>query len=337
MTWSFDQYSATTGGPGNQPGNVTTSEAELLITDWGAPPGSSGAFSITEGFTIDPSGGVEYDSGVNEGGAMAYLVQGSAGSANPTWAIGSGGTGGGAIMAAFKTTGALPSEPIAALAQALPGGSGGTTASLNLAGANLIVFGLASYFATGLSFSDSQGNSYATPIPGPNTNEPNVWLTYAIGSSIGADGMTFTVSGSNVYGAAFVMGFSDGGGASFTFPTAGWNWNRQAPVLAFLYSAAQKEWVWQKQPPALSFTIALTAKAWRWNAHAPGFVLTITAASKAWAWISGAPVLSRTIVFTAAAWRWVGIGAIFSGGNISGGARRFVYGLVARIGRLMTR
>lgn len=69
-----------------QPGTITPSQNGCLILTNVSATGASTTFSIDSGFTIiDQSA---YNAGVSEGGALAYLIQGTAAPVNPTWTMG---------------------------------------------------------------------------------------------------------------------------------------------------------------------------------------------------------------------------------------------------------
>ncbi len=74
-----------TGATFGQPGSITPSQSNsLIVTGIGLATGDGGALSsINSGFTISDE--VQFSSGVNYGGAMAYFVQGAAAAINPTW------------------------------------------------------------------------------------------------------------------------------------------------------------------------------------------------------------------------------------------------------------
>ncbi len=90
----FDQE---TGAAGGTPGSITPSEDnELLITTEGDLTGLTP--SVDGGFTLAEV--QAFGSGVNVGGALAYLIQTTATAANPTWTAGGGSTV--SAMACFK-------------------------------------------------------------------------------------------------------------------------------------------------------------------------------------------------------------------------------------------
>ncbi len=96
------------GGSGNSttvsPGNVTpTEDNELIVT--GLTVNLNSVSSIDSGFTISDS--INASTGVFSTG-MAYLVQTSASSENPTWTYSSTADQGVATIATFKGTGIMP-------------------------------------------------------------------------------------------------------------------------------------------------------------------------------------------------------------------------------------
>jgi hypothetical protein len=105
----FDQENGTIGVGGTQmnTGSVTPSVSnELIVTVLGVDV-ERGAASIDSGFTI--SADLDYTSGVNMGGALAYKVTSSV--SNPLWSWVSSVTGNNAVIATFEA--------------ALPAGAGG--------------------------------------------------------------------------------------------------------------------------------------------------------------------------------------------------------------------
>lgn len=81
-----------------QPGSLTPSAANSLLVTACAPNNTNNVSSIDSSFTI--SDNVAYSGGVNEAGAMAYLVQSAAAAVNPSWTL-DNSFGGAAIMAYF--------------------------------------------------------------------------------------------------------------------------------------------------------------------------------------------------------------------------------------------
>lgn len=83
-----------------QPGSVTPSQnGSLIVSSFGGDRFAS-SISIDSGFTT-----TEVDNGVggtNIGGALAYLVQGSAAAINPTWSYAASTYGAAAAIAVFK-------------------------------------------------------------------------------------------------------------------------------------------------------------------------------------------------------------------------------------------
>jgi hypothetical protein len=107
------------------------------------------------------------------------------------------------------------------------------------------------------------------------------------------------------------------GGTAFSFPTANWHWNGQAPSDVLAVTAAQKAWHWNPQAPVQQLALTGQQKAWRWNAQAPATSLGLTAAQKGWAWAKGAPVLSFALATAQRAWNWLAAAPTIAGGNIS--------------------
>jgi hypothetical protein len=67
-----------------QPGSVTpTEDNELVVTGIATGSGSSGAYTVGSSFT--KTNEAAYANSVNEGGGLAYLVQGTAAAVNPQW------------------------------------------------------------------------------------------------------------------------------------------------------------------------------------------------------------------------------------------------------------
>jgi hypothetical protein len=103
----LDQTSTSAGGCVSaittiSPGLITTGTPQLLVTGIGAAGTAWPVSSLTigSGFTL-LSGSVENVSAQHYGVAMAYLIQGAFGSANPAWSWTAAGTNATAI-ASFK-------------------------------------------------------------------------------------------------------------------------------------------------------------------------------------------------------------------------------------------
>jgi hypothetical protein len=97
------------GAAGNatsiQTGNITpTTNNQLIIA--GLNFNGTETISIDTGFTITDQ--QQFNSGNNFGGAMAYLVQGSAGAINPTWTFSGGSADTSANIASFKAAIVVP-------------------------------------------------------------------------------------------------------------------------------------------------------------------------------------------------------------------------------------
>lgn len=82
-----------------QTGSLTPSQANDLIVS-SFVPSVAGTYTVDSGFTISDT--IQFNSGVNEGGAQAYLIQGAASAVNPQWASGGAGASITASIAAFK-------------------------------------------------------------------------------------------------------------------------------------------------------------------------------------------------------------------------------------------
>lgn len=116
-TWSgasvspFDVENGATGSSiaSLATGSVSPSEDNCLIVSMVAHEDGSG-ISIDSGFTLIDT--IAYSSGANEGTSLAYLIQTTASSVNPTWSWSSGPTYAATAIAVFKG----------------PGGGGGGTA-----------------------------------------------------------------------------------------------------------------------------------------------------------------------------------------------------------------
>lgn len=80
-------------------GSVTPSQNDSLIIATIATGGGGGGYSIDSGFTIIDSN--DYVAFTNEGGAIAYKIQTTAGAENPTWSW-TGSADAAASIAVFK-------------------------------------------------------------------------------------------------------------------------------------------------------------------------------------------------------------------------------------------
>lgn len=93
----FDQQNGTTGSTPIAAGSITPSQDNELII-------SAVGFNATGGATVNESmsetNDVEYESGVNLAGVMAYKIQTTATAINPTWALSSSESA--AVVASFK-------------------------------------------------------------------------------------------------------------------------------------------------------------------------------------------------------------------------------------------
>ena len=109
-TSPFDQQNTNSGsGTSLSTGSVTPTEnSELLIA--GIVRGQANSASIDGGFTI--SSQVNYNGGMNMGGALAYLIQSTAAAANPSFSRISNDSLSRTVIATFKA--------------ASPGGGGGS-------------------------------------------------------------------------------------------------------------------------------------------------------------------------------------------------------------------
>jgi hypothetical protein len=120
------------------------------------------------------------------------------------------------------------------------------------------------------------------------------------------------------------VGVAAGGGTSYSFPTAAWLWNAQAPVDQLQLTSAQKPWLWNARAPIDQLQLTAAQKPWRWNPQAPATSLALTGAQKAVAWAARAPVLSFGLNAVTKAWQWVAANPIMAGGNfVTSTALRF--------------
>ena len=108
----LDQTNNAFVGAGNfsvQPGSITpTVNGELLLTALDNATGP--AATINSGFTV--TNAVAYGGGgTSNAGGMAYLVQGTAASINPTWSWGGVGDAGTTVIASFLPN-SCPSRPL---------------------------------------------------------------------------------------------------------------------------------------------------------------------------------------------------------------------------------
>lgn len=98
----FDQENGATGTTTStiQPGSVTPGQDNELVVTGVTHDAMGAAPSINSGFTI--SDAVLYDFGDHYAGAMAYLIQTSAGAVNPTWTLPGSAGAAAATIATFK-------------------------------------------------------------------------------------------------------------------------------------------------------------------------------------------------------------------------------------------
>lgn len=102
----FDQQN---GAFGNVPGSVTPSvDSELVVS--AVSFGSPATELVDSSLTITDK--INYVSGGAEGGALAYIIQTTAGAVNPTW---SGGSGSASVIATFKAAGGATIVPWAVI------------------------------------------------------------------------------------------------------------------------------------------------------------------------------------------------------------------------------
>lgn len=99
--YSLDQFrNGAAGTTSCSPGSITPAiDKELLILAAGSGVAGSSFGAVDSGFTI--ANAINFTSGSNEGGAMAYLSQGQVAAVNPVWTI-PGGTIAVAKIAAFR-------------------------------------------------------------------------------------------------------------------------------------------------------------------------------------------------------------------------------------------
>lgn len=83
------------------------------------------------------------------------------------------------------------------------GQNGGTTSAIDMTGANFIWIAVVRDTGTSITLSDSSSNSY-TALDDPETK---IKFFYKAGATV-SNSMTFTVSGTNIYAAITVLGFS---------------------------------------------------------------------------------------------------------------------------------
>jgi hypothetical protein len=108
-TSPFDQQNGTSaaGVSSVQPGSVTPgSNNELIVAALAWNTGESPGVSIGSSFTITDQN--DFSSGSNQGGAQAYLLQGTATAVNPTWSLPNSTPAAAAAIATFKPA-AVPS------------------------------------------------------------------------------------------------------------------------------------------------------------------------------------------------------------------------------------
>jgi hypothetical protein len=84
---------------------IPAQDNELIVTSLAVGAFESPPIAIDSGYSL-PVAGVDYSGGVNEGGAIAYLIQTSLAATNPQWSWGSESNGNATIIASFKTGGA---------------------------------------------------------------------------------------------------------------------------------------------------------------------------------------------------------------------------------------
>ena len=88
------------------------------------------------------------------------------------------------------------------------GRNGGTSASIDSTGANLIVVGVAWLATSSQTLSDSKGNTWtALTLPSGTSNDPNTRLYYCSSPTVGT-GHTFTITGTNVYSTLWAIAYS---------------------------------------------------------------------------------------------------------------------------------
>lgn len=110
----LDQQNGTRGNVVSsvQPGNVTPGQDnEVVITYCGAGAITTSSFSIDSGYAITDQ--MLFNPGVQYAMALAYLIQTTAGTTNPTWSFAAGNTVG-ASIATFKASagGGVTATPI---------------------------------------------------------------------------------------------------------------------------------------------------------------------------------------------------------------------------------
>src|SRR5215469_977609 len=108
-----------------QPGAITPSQNNALLVTAIAPSSdSANATAIDSGFTITDNN--SFVGGTNVAGALAYLIQTSAATVNPTWTV-STSTKPGTIVASFVTVATSTGTPPAIDGHATGTQTGGTT------------------------------------------------------------------------------------------------------------------------------------------------------------------------------------------------------------------
>jgi hypothetical protein len=145
------------------------------------------------------------------GGAAAYLIQGTAAEVDPTWTI----TGGGfSTMVVFLAAGAGPSGFTLLSNTEVVGEDGGTSGAIDTTGAKLLVVHVSSYSGAGsVAVSDSKGNTWVPRTP-QDEGETMSQIFDCVSPTTDA-AHTFTITGTGSFAAAQVEAWGNDSDVEF--------------------------------------------------------------------------------------------------------------------------
>ncbi len=191
------------------------------------------------------------------------------------------------------------------------GTSGGTTASIDTTGMNLIVVAVGGYHGATPTLSDSAGNSYSTAPPADVGYDPMLRVFYKYAPTTSAT-HTFTLTGTNLYGKISVATFS--GAATSPLDQELSNYSASATSLAtgsitptqdneLVLALISNNQPFGSTPTVSGYTVGpwVTADG---NANGAGIAYliqtTATATNPTWAWTTTSKSCVLAISFKAA-------------------------------------
>jgi hypothetical protein len=211
----LDSYIVAQGGGGGslQAGSITPANNNSVIVAGVGFSANGTVSSIDSSFTITDNQAAV--SGQCEGGALAYLVQTTAGAVNPQWTFGGALTAHATNIVLIAGSASPPVAPALVAHTAFQFSSTTTSPGIDTTGATLLVVNQTAFNTLG-TITDSYGNTWTALTQRNGNGGVLERLYYAENPTVGT-GHTFTVTGGNA-GTLEVAAFS-GTNTSSTFDT----------------------------------------------------------------------------------------------------------------------